>query len=196
MSTMTLDLPAECAAQETAAPCFECCHTPCLCEAGGALQPLTDPEADHLIDRLASMDEREARIKRQAEALCREIAHQRDGLLFQHGDRLREWTARHLYGKKRSVRRLVGTCGFRTNPGRVVVTDGEAAKDWARVYCPSALRETLDAKALPVEKAADPETGEERVTPPPGCEWVAERESFFVRGNKPTAADAGGDSDE
>lgn len=145
---------------------------------------ISDAKADSLIDALASMDERQRRIKAQAEAMCREIDNERKGLLFVHETDLREWCQSKLKGKARSVKRLVGTVGFRTVPGRVVVTDPDAALEWCRTYNRDAIREALDPKKLLAHDDLDIETGELVKRTGQGCEWVAERTSFYVKGCK------------
>lgn len=150
---------------------------------------ISDAQADSLIDRLASMDERQRRIKAQADAMCREIDNERKSLLFKHEADLREWTMSKLKGKSRSVKRLVGTCAFRTVPGRVVVTDPDEALAFCRQWLPEAIRETVDVKALSPLPEIDPETGEITQTVPTGCEWVPARETFTVRGVKTEGSD-------
>ena len=146
---------------------------------------IPDDEADRLIDRLASMDERQRRIKVQADAMCREIDNERKSLLFVHETDLREWTLSKLKGKARSVKRLVGTCSFRTVPGRVVVTDPDAALDYCRQWLPEAIRETVDVKAIVPADDIDQNTGEIVKSLPAGCQWVPERETFAIKGCKP-----------
>jgi hypothetical protein len=150
---------------------------------------IPDDEADRLIDRLASMDERQRRIKAQADAMIREIDNERKGLLFKHETDLREWALSKLKGKARSVKRLVGTCAFRTVPGRVVVTNPDDALAYCRQWLPEAIRETVDVKALQPVADIDPETGEIKQTVPTGCEWVPSRETFTVRGAKTEDSD-------
>jgi hypothetical protein len=145
---------------------------------------IPDAEADRLIDRLASMDERQRRIKAQADAMCREIDNERKSLLFVHETDLREWTLSKLKGKARSVKRLVGTCAFRTVPGRVVVTNPDEALAFCRQWLPEAIRETVDVKALSSIEDIDQNTGEIVRTVPTGCEWVPSRETFTVKGDR------------
>lgn len=174
----------------------------CLTEADPFHDPdasptLTDAEADTLIDRLASFDERQRRIRAQAEAMCKDIDRQRQGVLYKHETALREWTARKLRGKSRSVKRLVGSIGFRTVPGRMTVhaLDYDRALAWAKANLPEAVKETVDLKAVKPVEDYHPDTGEVGLRPPAPCfQWQPERESFFVKGSR-TAAEGEADDD-
>lgn len=145
---------------------------------------ISDAKADSLIDALASMDERQRRIKAQADAMCREIDNERKSLLFKHETDLREWALSNLKGKARSVKRLVGTAAFRTVPGRVVVTSPDDALAYCRQWLPEAIRETVDVKAISPVDDIDQGTGEIVKTVPAGCEWIPSRETFTIRGAK------------
>ena len=142
------------------------------------LDVISDAEADALIDRLASLDERQRRIRAQADAMCRDIERQRQSVLYAHETDLRAWAMSKLRGNRRTVKRLVGSVSFRTVPGRALIVDPTRALDWCREYLPAAIKETVDPKAvLTGETDAD---GVPAV--PPGVEWVPARETFAVRG--------------
>ena len=151
---------------------------------------LTDAEADELIDRLATLDERQRRIKTQAEAMCRDLDRQRERILFAHETNLRAWANFKLRGRSRTVKRLIGSVSFRTVPGRVSLANPEEALEWCRQWCPEAIRETVDAKRVAPIDEPDPETGEIITTVPPGFEWMPPRETFTVKGVRTETEDS------
>jgi hypothetical protein len=139
---------------------------------------ISDAEADRLIDRLASFDERRRRYRAQAEARCRDVDNEEKHLLFVHGTELREWTRSKLRGKSRSVKRPTGTAGFRTVPAHATIFDHAAALAYCEEHLPGAIKPTVDPK-----KVLTGETGiDGKPLLPPGVEWVPARETFAVRG--------------
>ncbi len=135
--------------------------------------------ANWLLRKLANLDTEKTRVKAQAEAILRQLDTDREGLLYLYGSQLEAFTRQELAktgNRRKSLTLLQGTCGFRTVPARMSVTDAAAALDYAKANLPEAVKtlETLDPAAY--RKRAE-ETGELL----PGLVALPSQEAFSVK---------------
>ena len=148
---------------------------------------LDNDAAIRIIDQFATLKEREDRIRQKAAEMVGDIVNERCRLTLLHGDRLETWVRSKLVGKRRSIKTLAGTAGFRTSPERIVIHDAAGAVAWARTNCPAAISERVDSAALHVSDfdEVDTETGEVvNSLPSELFEIVMPIETFYVAGLK------------
>ena len=93
-------------------------------------------------------------------------------------------------GKKKSVKFLTGTAGYRSSKGSIEIADMQAAKEWAAehlshaqlVAAISSLNKTPLLEAVRWEERVDKETGEVFVSPtnvPAGCILHPKGDKFY-----------------
>ncbi len=112
-----------------------------------AFTPDTADKVDWVLGKIADARQRAARVRENAEAIAHQHEAEADGLLWQFGPALADFTRRETEGsKRRSVRLLNGQIGFRTKPAAFTVSDDAAALSWVKENLPAVLR--LDRRAL------------------------------------------------
>ena len=149
-----------------------------------ALPPLTDDEAERLVDSYCSHLDRIARLGANHKARVAEEQAKADRILALHGARLREYYDRRVTGKSKTVRLATGVLQTSLTPRRVVVTSPDALLAYARENAPGAIREVADAGALVSLTGGvptDPATGEVLDSLPPGVEVAGGEERFRVK---------------
>jgi hypothetical protein len=132
--------------------------------------------ATWLVGKLAERRATIARIKEQAAAMVRDAERDIEYLEWRFGPELEMWAAANLEGKKKSVKLLTGTVGFRSQKGKLVVVDEAACLEWARDNCPVAYVVEPRLVKTPIDDLFQ-KTGEI----PPGCEYVEGGEKFYVK---------------
>jgi phage host-nuclease inhibitor protein Gam len=113
----------------------------------------SEAKVNWLLSLLANLDAEAARIKAQTETRLKQIANEKQGLLYQYEADLKAFAEQEIAksrGKRKSVVLMQGTLAFRNVPASLKVTDEDAALEWARVNLHhNAIRtvETLDKEA-------------------------------------------------
>ena len=140
--------------------------------------------AEWVVGKMLDLDAREARLKAGYEAARREIERERAFFERRFGDDLRNVTLREILsegGRKKSVKLLNGTVGFRSTPEKVEVTDSEVAMEWALKNAEQAVvvKETRSLSKSQL-LAHLKENGEM----PDGCEYVEPAQKFYFSAPK------------
>jgi len=138
-------------------------------------------EAEWLVGKLTALDAKEEILERQYNAMKREIENDRRFFEWRFGRELQEWVSRNLPPKKKSIKLLTGTVGFRTRPPRLEVVDENVALEWAKQHAPDVVEIITTERILRVPLK---EHFEKAGEVPPGCALSAEEERFFVKGGK------------
>lgn len=137
------------------------------------------------VDALLAAEERLERIKAMsADAITRaerDLASTRARLLPE----LAAWYQAHPPRRGKTLHYPTGKFSARTRPGGPRIVDKDAAREWARVELPEAIRSRVveDVDAVMI-KGYVAETGDL----PPGVELVPAEEVYEVKGLKPAAA--------
>lgn len=144
----------------------------------------SEDAANWYLRKLANIESEKQRIQSQAAAIVAQLDSDRAGLERMHEADLQEFVKNLLAGgKRKSLTLLQGTCGFRTVPGGLRVSDANAAETYAKKREWICEIVTLRFDAADYRKIAErelQETGEVL----PGCDVVPERESFSIRFGK------------
>lgn len=133
------------------------------------------PLTEWYLDRHAKGKELKERIKAQAAAMIAQVDAELAAIDWRWGAEFRKQVDADLAatkGKRKSVKYLTGTAGYRQTPGKLVFKDAEALVQWASENLPEAIK--LTARKTPVAEHIKL-TGEI----PPGVEWVAPCNQFF-----------------
>lgn len=137
------------------------------------------------------LDDEEERVKAQCAAILKSIESRRNGLDYVYGALVRNVTERLIAGgKARSHKTLWGTIGFRKAPAQVFVKDEAALMGYAKHAHPEWIR----IKEEPVRSAIK-DYAKTTGDIPPGCEFIDERDKFYVKGTK-SAQRTNGSADE
>lgn len=140
-----------------------------------ALQVQDERSVQLAVDFVLSARERLERVK----VACKRAVSQAQAIVKQAEYRwlpeLEAWAAENKPKAGKTHRFPVGSCGFRSQPERLVVADEGAALAWAREHLPGAVK-TTESLLVSVVQAHFKATGEM----PPGTELTEARESFFV----------------
>lgn len=170
---------------------------------------VTDLEtAAWVVDKITAARAKAARIQEQAEAMLRDCAREEEFFLNRYGADLAEVAATEIErtgGKKKSLKLLTGTVGFRSAPRRLDVVDEDAARQWAQRECPDAVKVSAAAtgelgaalhaaaRALMADSDLEIAVTESLLkTPlndhlkdtgevPPGCDVAGGEERFYVK---------------
>ena len=141
----------------------------------GPFTPDTKPKADWVLEKIADLRARAARIREHGEAMAREHDREAEHLEWKYGAALQDLARRELEGaRKKSLTLYHGVIGFRTKPAGVAITDDVAALSWARENCPAVVVERLDKKAL-----GDALKGAGEVVP--FAQFTPAEEVFYIR---------------
>jgi hypothetical protein len=92
---------------------------------------------------------------------------------------LREWVIAELAQRRsraKSISLPAGTCGFRQEAARVLISDERLVLEWAKAQCTAAVVTVERVAKTAVNEHFD-QTGEL----PPGTEVQEARERFFIR---------------
>jgi phage host-nuclease inhibitor protein Gam len=151
----------------------------------------SEAKVNWLLSLLANLDAEAARIKAQTDTRLRQIANERQGLLYQYEADLKAFAAQEIAkqkGKRKSVVLMQGTLSFRTVPASVKVADDESAFAYAVAEGLAAAQKTVLNKEeyRKLAEARLLETGEQL----PGIEVTPEQEAFsikFPKGEKDNA---------
>lgn len=144
----------------------------------------SESAANWLLKRLANIEAEKGRVKAQAEAILRQLDSDAESLRHLYEAELQAFVRQRLAesgNRRKSVHFLQGTAGFRAGTARVVISDRQAAMDYAREHDPDGLIVTTATLATceyrALAETALTETGEVL----PGTEIVPEHESFCLR---------------
>ena len=149
-------------------------------------EPVQKKEAFHITDaksaewvvgKMTALDEKEKIVKAQFRAMMKDIENDRKFLEWRFGIELPEWTRGNLPRKKKSIKLLTGTVGFRSLKGGLAVDDKEAIIEWARVNCPAAIKTIED-----ISKTGLNEYFEKTGDVPDGCILLDASDKFYVKG--------------
>jgi Bacteriophage Mu Gam like protein len=94
------------------------------------------------VDKLATIQDKKARVKAQAEAMIKDLDRDAESLNFQFEDQARKVLRDHLEFQRlrtRHLKFLSGTVGFRTIPARVTVGNTGKALEWLQTHAPETL---------------------------------------------------------
>lgn len=203
MSTMTLDLPAECAAPRDLAVRMRewndldpeqqanCDPPDLILPDAPAFIPWDDDDAAQFARRAAALKHEADDLRANAKAMIEDLESRLEWLLQAEDQRLREWIGRK--GAK-SRRTLYGLLGTRTSGGGLKVDNERDAFDTACLLGAVVTTESIDLKRIPLNETVDTETGEGRPVPPPGFRWEAPKSKLYIQ-PQPRGKN-GGDSDE
>jgi phage host-nuclease inhibitor protein Gam len=106
------------------------------------------------VDKLASIEDRKARIKAQADAMVHDLERDAESLKFQFADQaqkvLRELLQQpeHAHRKSKHIKFLTGTIGLRSVPARLVVTNQAQAVQFLRTLAPEVIETRVNALAF------------------------------------------------
>lgn len=139
------------------------------------------------VDKQATIQDKKARVKAQAEAMLRDLDRDAESLRFQFEDQARKVLRDHLESQRlrtRHLKFLSGTIGFRTIPARVTVSNTGKALEWLQVHAPETLEQRINTHALAqrfkaTEDGLTDSGSGERLTVP-GLSIEPSRERFSV----------------
>lgn len=129
------------------------------------------------VDKVLAARERLARVKAACQAMIDEAAREVQDAEAFFLPQLEMWARANPPRKGKTIRLMTGSLAFRTVPGGPRVADEGQCMDWAKRYCPDAIKvvERLSVTAIKEYIANYGEL-------PPGVELVEARESFDVKG--------------
>lgn len=129
------------------------------------------------VDKVLAARERLARVKAACQAMIDEAAREVADAEAFFLPQLEMWARANPPRKGKTIRLPTGAMSFRTIPGGPRVVDEGQCSDWAKRYCPDAIKvvERLSVTAIKDYIANYGEL-------PPGVELVDPRESFDVKG--------------
>jgi phage host-nuclease inhibitor protein Gam len=144
------------------------------------------------VDKLATIQEKQARITAQAEAMVADLEREADGLRFQFEGQARAMTEKLMKAagnKVKHIKLLTGTIGFRRSPDRIAVRDEAAVLLWAEQHAPMLIARKVDSKRLAVRDGVVivKETGE--VVEANGLEVALGEEKIYVKSAKASGSD-------
>lgn len=113
-----------------------------LLEHDDSLALGTEPWVNWALRLLANTDAEIARVSAQAESIIHDLRAQNERRLRQWEPALADYCQRNLPYKKRSLKLIQGTVGFRTKPGGPVIEDEEKCFEFALENIPDAVKET------------------------------------------------------
>lgn len=134
-----------------------------------------DEIATWYLGKLNDLTEMVDQIKHQAASMIRELENRKLALAYKWGGEFKRIIDAKLHsqvGKKKSVKLLTGTSGYRTSPEKVVVVDEQRALAWAAFNKPEAIRNTL--RLTPIKEHIK-ETG----NVPDGIHFAEKQERFY-----------------
>lgn len=137
-----------------------------------------DASANWYLRKIAALEDEKARVKAQCEAIVKRLDGDAEGLRRLYESELQTYVRQKLADSKsrrKSVHFLQGTAQFRTVPARVVITDPQAALDYARQHLPDAVK-VSESLHTDTYRAAVEARGELL----PGCDQEPERETFTL----------------
>jgi phage host-nuclease inhibitor protein Gam len=142
-----------------------------------------EASAGWYLNKLAQIDDEQARIKAQSSAILAELRTNRESLANHFEPQLEVWAKEQLElryaGKKRSLPLLQGTIAFRNVPASIRVANVAAATDYAKTFAPemvqSVVTEVLDTTGYRQMFEA---TGDADM---PGIETTAAHESMSIK---------------
>ena len=141
--------------------------------------------AGWFLDKLAAMEEREARVKAQSATILQSLAADRERLTARFETELQEYVTHEInlryQGKKRSLPLLQGTVSLRTVPSSVRIADKGAALAYAVESATDLVRtETVTMTTLDTAgyRKLFESTGDADM---PGIEIVPARESMTIK---------------
>lgn len=129
------------------------------------------------VDRVLTARERLARIKAACLAMIAEAERDAEDTEAFFKPQLEIWARANPPRKGKTIKLMTGSLVFRTVPGGPRVVDEGQCADWAKRYCPEAVKvvERLSVTALKDYIANYGEL-------PPGVEITEPREAFDVKG--------------
>lgn len=140
-------------------------------------QITNDNRAAWATDKVLSARERLARVKAACQAMIDEAAREVQDAEGFFLPLLEEWARQNPPRKGKTIKLPTGALSFRTVPGGPRVVDEGQCTDWAKRWCPDAIKvvERLSVTAIKDYIANYGEI-------PPGVEVIEPRESFDVKG--------------
>lgn len=156
--------------------------------APAAFQITDAASLEWYVDKLTGIEEKKARIKRQAEAMVADLERDAQSLRFGFEAQAQTVTRRLLersHRKTRHVKFLTGSIGFRTVPARLTITNNAKVLAWVRTHAPDILEDRVNVRALTARFKAAPDgitdSSDGVRVEIPGLHVLPEREAFNVR---------------
>lgn len=113
----------------------------------------TADKADWVMGKMLALDSEAAAIDSSAivaqarailanaESMKKDLTRRRDALEWRFGPELAQFAKANL-GKTKTWKGLYGSVSFRVTPSRLTIENESQAVEWARSYCPEALKVT------------------------------------------------------
>lgn len=99
----------------------------------------SESKADWVIKKILAIEDEIDRIERQHERRVKQLEREKEFFKIRFGAELEGWIRANLNGRKKSIDLPHGRAGFRKSQETIEIIDQDAAVDWAKENCPSAL---------------------------------------------------------